>query len=496
MLPAKSLLQDMFNEQRTALILDELQTWFDGLQDDPSDHGPKRRQWAFNFLQILSELAKDRPDLLCLVVSVRDSTTEAFRQVHRVGPILIDFKGETAREDRKRLLLHRLFQNRDNFGDAEIDQAVATYATERVRLLYSDRTAAEQARLRQEVAQCWPFAPELLNLLEDNILMAAAAQDNRDLIRILAEVYRERKDPAAVVTPADFSIENDDCGVTSLLDAFTASADQEKLREKAIRNLKALRDASVPAPHALAVISSLWMRSLSPAHDAGGTRQEVQLDVTRDAPVDDNSFTLELAEIIDSSFNIHEVGTTEKRYCFRLPENPVSKVKAWARNDHSFVPQTAAAPGLLPVGRDQDYVRKALNGSEGRRAASATRPCVPLLNSCSERAYWLGKCDTRSMMAERTVPKNIFRALAWPSRRLEGGASQAPYPLGETASRFQATDRQALEEPLMNRSKEKDILIGHKDSFAVRFAFLRDPHEWTGGDSRRSGCLGEPSRFG
>ena len=97
MLPAKSLLQDMFNQQRTALILDELQTWFDGLQDDPSDHGPKRRQWAFNFLQILSELAKDRPDLLSLVVSVRDSTTEAYRQVHRVGPMLIDFKGETAR---------------------------------------------------------------------------------------------------------------------------------------------------------------------------------------------------------------------------------------------------------------------------------------------------------------------------------------------------------------------------------------------------------------
>lgn len=379
MLPAKSLLQDMFSQQRTALILDELQTWFDGLQDDPSDHGPKRRQWAFNFIQILSELAKDRPDLLSLIVSVRDSTTEAFRQVHRVGPILIDFKGETAREDRKRLLLHRLFQNRDNFGDAEIEQAVAPYATERVRLLYSDRTAAEQARLRQEVATCWPFAPELLSLLEDNILMAAAAQDNRDLIRVLAEVYRERKDPAAVVTPADFAVDNDDCGVTSLLDAFTASADQEKLREKAIRNLKALRDARVPAPHALAVISSLWMRSLSPGHDAGGTRKEVQLDVTRNAPVDDNGFTLELAEIIDNSFNIHEIGTTEKRYCFRLPENPVSKVKAWARNDHHFVPETAAAPGLLPVGRDQDYVRKALNHMLRPADAASEPPSRPIV---------------------------------------------------------------------------------------------------------------------
>jgi len=356
-MPSKSLLQDLFVEQRTALILDELQSWFDALHDEPGDHGPKRRQWAFNFIQILSELAKERPDLLCLVVSVRDATTEAFRQVLRVGPVLIDFKGETAREDRKRLLLHRLFQNRDQFTDMEINQLVDAYATERNRLLFPDRTGADKARLRQEVVQSWPFAPELLNLLEDNILMAAAAQDNRDLIRILAEVYRERTDPGPVITPADFSIDNEDCGVTSLLDAFTTSADQEQLRDKAIRNLQALKQASVAAPHALGVISSLWMRSLSTTHDVGGTRQEVQLDITRAAAVDDNSFTAELAEIIDNSFNIHEVGATDKRYCFKLPENPVSKVKAWAKNDRSFDPQTPTPPGLLPVGRDQEYLR-------------------------------------------------------------------------------------------------------------------------------------------
>ena len=141
-------------------------------------------------------MAKDRPDLLCLVVSVRDNSTEAYRQIHRVGPTLIDFKGETAREDRKRLLLHRLFQNRDNFADAEIERIVDVYASERNRLLFSDKTDADKARLRQEVVACWPFAPELLNLLEDNILMADAAQGNRDLIRTLAEVYR-----SAMATP-------------------------------------------------------------------------------------------------------------------------------------------------------------------------------------------------------------------------------------------------------------------------------------------------------
>jgi len=416
MTPSKSLLQDLFNEQHTVLILDELQTWFDGLQDDPSDHGPKRRQWAFGFIQILSELAKDRPDLLCLVVSVRDNTTEAYRQVHRVEETLIDFKGETAREDRKRLVLHRLFQNRDNFADAVIERIVDVYASERNRLLFPDKTDADKARFRQDVVSCWPFAPELFNLLEDNILMADAAQNSRDLIRILAEVFRERDGSGPLVTPADFSIENDACGVTSLLDSLTASADQEQLRQKAIRNLQAIRDAGIAAPHAVGVVSALWVRSLSAAHDAGGTRQEVQLDVTGATQVDDNSFTAELTEIVDNSFNIHDVGTTEKRYCFKLPENPVSKVKAWARNDRSFEPETAAPPGLLPVRKDQEYLRTVLNYLLKSPDSTSEQPCVPIvLDPNWEKAPWANvhlQTDHPSKWEQRGDPVLVVLPIA------------------------------------------------------------------------------------
>ena len=387
--PSKSLLQDLFAKQQTTLIFDELQTWFDGLHDEEGEQGPKRRQWAFNFIQILSELAKERPDLFCLVVSVRNSTTEAYRQIHRDGPVLVDFKGETAREDRKRLVLHRLFQNRSQITDEEIRQVAASYAQERIRLLYSDKTEADKARLQEEVVACWPFAPELLNLLEDHVLMAAAAQDNRDLIRILAEVFRSRGDQVPVVTPADFSIDDDDCGVTSLLDSFATSADQERLREKAIRNLQAITETGIVAPHAREVISSLWMRSLSATQDIGGTRNEVQLDITRGSVIDDNSFTSELATIVENSFNIHEVGTQEKRFCFKLPENPEAKLKAWARNDHSFEAETAAAPGLLAVSRDQEYLRSVLNHLLKSPDSASEQPSSPVvLDPNWEKAPW------------------------------------------------------------------------------------------------------------
>lgn len=358
--PSKSILQDLFAEHPTTLILDEFQTWFDGLSDSEGNTGPKRRQWAFNFVQILSELSKERPDLLMLVVSVRDNTTEAFKQIHRNGPVVIDFKGETAKEDRRRLLLHRLFKNRDQFSDDEINQVVDTYASERNRLLHGALNPADHARAHREVVESWPYSPELISLLEDNIMMADAAQETRDLIRVLAEVFRARGHHVPVVTAADFHIDDDECGVITLVDSFATTADQEQIRDRAQRNLEAIRKASITAPNARDVISGIWMRSLAAVRSFGGAKAELQLDITRTKPIDDNAFAAELAEIVENSFNIHQVGRDPVRHCFKLPENPHAKVKAWARNDHHFDSETAPAPGLLAVGRDQEFLRKTL----------------------------------------------------------------------------------------------------------------------------------------
>ena len=86
--PSKSFFKTCFDEQKTALILDELQTWYDGLHNEPGPEGKKYLQWAFNFIQILSEIADARPDIFSLIVSVRDNTTDAFKQIHRVGPVV------------------------------------------------------------------------------------------------------------------------------------------------------------------------------------------------------------------------------------------------------------------------------------------------------------------------------------------------------------------------------------------------------------------------
>jgi hypothetical protein len=76
--PGKDILLEMFKAQPTALLLDEFQTWFDGLSDTG---GLPRQVWAFNFVQLLSEIAETNPELLTLVVSVREGSSNAAQQL-------------------------------------------------------------------------------------------------------------------------------------------------------------------------------------------------------------------------------------------------------------------------------------------------------------------------------------------------------------------------------------------------------------------------------
>ena len=360
--PPRSLLEEMFEAQPVALILDEFQKWFDGLSDQPGPEGIRYRTWADNFIQNLSELSKDRPDILILVLSVLNNNTEAFRQVHRDGPVIVDFRGPTAKEDRKNLLLYRLFENRRNIQEEEIRSLLDSYASERFRLRFSHLPESERSRVVSEVIVCWPFSPELMELLEDHILMAEAAQETRDLIRILASSYRVRGERVPIITPADFFVDDDTCGVQSLLDSIATVGGQEKLRQVAQRNLETVKTIGAPVPHARELISALWMRSMSPGRSAGGTRRELQLDITRERPVDDNSFQGELAQLIEASINIHGEESPDGRLCFGLEENPRSKVRASAKNDKLWQLGVSAAETGQTVypGKDVEHIRNTL----------------------------------------------------------------------------------------------------------------------------------------
>ncbi len=350
--PNYELLVELFRHTPTALVLDEFQTWYDGLTNTKQY---PRRTWAFNFIQLLSEIAKEHPDLLVLVVSVRDGSTDAFQQIQRVGPVLVDFKGPTAKQDRQKLLLHRLFENRMQVSDSQIEPKINVHVSEYLRLL--SVPPSEHDHIRRQFIECWPYAPHLMQLLEDQVLVATQAQETRDLIRVLADLFKRHED-SPVITAADFRLDDEKSGIVALLDSVS-NQHHTGLREKAQRNLSAVMDAvanpDFDVPHLAEIIASLWLRSLAVGNMAGAEPETLQVDITRGKCIDDNQFKVELSTIEENSFNIHQDGT---RLVFREEENPQAKLIANARNDKLFTD-----------GADQEQlakeVRYVIGGQEG-----------------------------------------------------------------------------------------------------------------------------------
>lgn len=334
-IPSDKLIVELLEHTPTMLLLDEFQTWYDGLTN--TEQCPWKN-WAFNFIQILSEIAKERPDLLVLVISVRNGGSDAYQQVHRVNPVAIDFKAggnaERIQQDRRRMLLHRLFDNRLQIANGTIESLVAQHVSESFRLF--DVPPAEQERKRHEFIESWPYAPHLLRLLEEQVLVATDAQETRDMIRILANLYKSSGESVPLLTAADFRLDDDTSGIGALLDSVS-NEHHRTLREKAQHNIisvtEAVYDHANLAPHLQEIVGALWLRSIAVGNLAGADSATLHLDITRDKPVDSNAFLVELATIVENSFNIHQDG---QRLVFREEENPRAKLMACARNDRLF----------------------------------------------------------------------------------------------------------------------------------------------------------------
>jgi len=370
--PGYDLMVEMFTEQPTVLILDEFQTWFEGLSNNAKQ---KSRNWAFNFIQILSEIAQKQPELLVLVVSVREGNSDAYQQIRRVNPVDVDFKGPYAKRDRQRLLLYRIFENRMQVPTEDIAKATGPHVSEYFRL--AKTPSQDQDRQTEDFIESWPYAPHLLKLLDDQVLIATDAQETRDLIKILVDLFKTHEEDDPIITAADFSLTNEKSGVASLLDSV-ANQLHKDLREKAQRNLQAVADAVPNAkaviPHAEEIISALWLRSLTVDQMAGAEPSEIQIDITGAKAIDDNQFEVELATIVDNSFNIHHVGG---RLVFKREENARSKLLAHAKNDK-----------LFPNGEDIEHLAKEIRAVIGGAEDVSQKHRVVVLKRSWQSAPW------------------------------------------------------------------------------------------------------------
>src|SRR5262249_33836330 len=158
----------------------------------------------------------------------------------------------------------RLFENRLNVSPGDIEQLIAVHLSEYFRL--AEVPPAEYERRKRDFLEMWPFAPHLMQLLEDQVLVATDAQETRDLSRILADVFKSRGEASPILTAADFRLDDETSGIAALLDSV-ANQHHAALREKAQRNLTAVLEAVASpktiTPHLEEIVGALWLRSLA-----------------------------------------------------------------------------------------------------------------------------------------------------------------------------------------------------------------------------------------
>lgn len=455
--PGYELILKLFQEQPAMLILDEFQTWYEGLTNTKQYPW---RTWAFNFIQILSQIAENNPDLLTLVVSVRDGSSDAAQQMYRVNPIRVDFKGPQAKRDRQRLLLYRVFENRLHIQSSDIENLIQTHLNEFLRLNHI--SGSEHEAKQRDFIEAWPYSPELMQLLDDQVLIATDTQETRDLLRILVDLFKTSGEKSPVITAADFSLTNEKSGVASLLDSV-ANTMHRDLRSKALRNKEAVeqavRTSGQSIPHLEEVLSSLWLRSLSLENQAGAEAHVLQVDITRNKAIDDNQFQAELALIEENSFNIHRKGT---RLVFLNEENPQAKLMAHAKNDRLF-------DNGSDLAHLADEVRYVLAGAEG--VSQGNR--VIVLKRGWEKDPW-------SEVDERDQPQNWdnrIPIMVLPSP----GATDAD--LGKWLKQFVSKHRNTLRFLLPKKGTE-NVFYDKALVVLARAVHLAD--QWKKGDSAYS----------
>ena len=142
-----------------------------------------------------------------------------------------------------------------------------------------DVPPAEQERKRREFTESWPYAPHLLRLLEEQVLIATDAQETRDMIRILANLYKSRGEVTPVLTAADFRLDDDASGIGALLDSVS-NEHHRTLRAKAQQNIISVTEAvsnhASLAPHLQEIVGALWLRSIAVGNSAGAEPATLQ----------------------------------------------------------------------------------------------------------------------------------------------------------------------------------------------------------------------------
>ena len=305
--PDGQFIEDLLGDEPIVLILDEIERWYDAADE-------KRQSRNRNFLQALSEVSM-RDGRITILTSVLGEKVEPAETLRRTRPRELSFRSA---EDRQRIILFRLFENRDTHEvQAHASQVASEYAAAYTAAGLSD-VDAYTARFRET----WPFSPEFLDILTKKIPDNGGFQGTRGTLRFLAEIVRRTHASRPVVTSQDLPLDSDDIrnGLSNL-----DTSGGEAVRRATGDNYEAVPSS---LPHRDELFSALLLYSVADPTRPGATRQEIVRAVL-DPGENPNRIADALNQLQSLAYNLH---VENDRYLFKAQENPAARVNAVARS--------------------------------------------------------------------------------------------------------------------------------------------------------------------
>ena len=298
--PSLEELESVLDGRQLILILDELEQ---GIRVLPSD---TIRAQNIAFLQMLSEWA-NRSNQVTVFASVYTSQQEPGETMKRVPRCEIRFEHA---EDKNKVVLHRLFENYTEFSPSAAEPTIDSYLN-----VWKRHGTFDTDKHRDEMFSAFPFSPDLLRLLLEEVPHRGGFQHVRGALGFLGHLVRLTHKSADLITSAHADILDREVAVR--LGDLDPSG---HLISRARANLEELKNQ----PLAKELAAAVMLYTLAVTEEAvGATRDELIRAIFKPGG-DINEFegTLLAFQKYASHFHIQE-----GHHFFDLQENADAKVE-------------------------------------------------------------------------------------------------------------------------------------------------------------------------
>jgi len=282
------------------LLLDELERGIQSISD------PARQMQNLNFLQMITEEGYRTEDAtLTVFAGIYDAAHEPGATLKRVPRIDVKFSDPT---DRKKIVLHRLFENPEQIDKKKVHAVMASFRNEWTKkgLSVSEEYAAQ-------LTESFPFSPELIHLIQEQA--RERFQETRGALGFLGTLVKNCHRKRDLITAADASI-LDRAVMNRLIDLDPG----QRFMGCARNDLDDLKDL----PFAERIVSAVLLATLAASGKSKGmTEETIALQVLQ--PGDDiNDFKSALRAFHKLGTYFHE---QEGVYYFDPEEKPHAKVE-------------------------------------------------------------------------------------------------------------------------------------------------------------------------